>query len=203
MSNDFIKVETYRGYKIGIYQSEAFDDPNEWNEDRFLIYDHRSFCIRVKGFDVNEIYDAFQTKNIYKGFHVFPVYAYIHSGVALSLGRSEYPFNDRWDVSYRGFILIKKEKGLSWKREKAHKIAEKLIKCWNQYLSGEVYGFRIDELDDSCGGYYGNPEESGLLDEARSVIDYHISYETRKKFQKLKDFIKYHVPLEKRQLLLA
>ena len=100
----------YKGFKIKTYYDEDPMSPQEMGDDSevCLVYDHRDFCVRVKGFDPDDIFETFQTKNIYQGFWIFPVYAYIHSGVALSLGRSGYPFNDRWDVSFKGFALVKR-----------------------------------------------------------------------------------------------
>ena len=88
----------------------------------------------------------------FKGYHAFPVFAYIHSGVSLSLGKSEYPFTDPWDVSFKGFALIRQAKG--------QKMAEGLIESWNAYLSGNVYGYQVvdamGEEMDSCWGFYGD-----------------------------------------------
>jgi hypothetical protein len=196
----------YKGCKIKIVQCECTDSPDDWgNEDLFLVYDHRQFTVRREGFEPIDIYES---ESAYEEEHwVFPVYAYIHSNVALSLNRNNYPFNDVWDVSSTGYILASKKEFET--EEIAVKAAESLVKTWNQYLSGEVYGYIIekpkttysiskeefDKLDpyllcrdiieefdtedeweqlDSCWGYYGDPEESGLLDDAKSIID---SYE--------------------------
>ena len=37
---------------------------------------------------------------------------YDHSGIALSLTRDRYPFNDRWDAGQLGFILVDRVKAL-------------------------------------------------------------------------------------------
>lgn len=49
-------------------------------------------------------------------------------------------------------------------------------KLYGQYAFGEVYGYSVEGIDDAgCWGFYGyEEEESGLLDDARSAIDYHI-----------------------------
>lgn len=86
----------------------------------------------------------------YSEYHIFGVDAYIHSGVALSLAdKTNFP-DRRWDVSTTGFILVKKDilKGSSkheedLSEEEAEKYAEGLIETWNQYLSGDVYGFKL------------------------------------------------------------
>lgn len=222
----------YKGYKIKIRQDEDCESPNDWeDENLFLVYDHRQFHVGRKGFEPRNIYEYLEIKkqiikykntpgpieeleDDLKGYFdyesqywIFPVDAYIHSGVHISLANTkDYP-DRRWDVSTTGYILVERE---TWNNfDDAVEAAEGLIKEWNYCLSGEVYGFIIekpnktytfDEKDfikisqtrsidreelinicdiedeweeiDSCWGYYGEPEESGLLDEARSVINY-------------------------------
>ena len=216
----------YKGYRIKIRQDDNYESPNDWDdEDLFLVYDHRQFYVKRKGFEPSRIFDYLHAKSQvdddndpegdyqeemdsyaeYNDYWIFPVDAYIHSGVHISLANTkDYP-DRRWDVSTSGYILVERE---TWNNfDDAVEAAEGLIKEWNYYLSGEVYGFIIEkpntiysitkekfdklkfendlatlesEFDiedeweevDSCWGYYGEPEESGLLDEARSVIDY-------------------------------
>lgn len=202
----------YKGYRIKIRQSEFSESPDDWgNDDIFLVYAHRQFDVRRKGFEPRDIYEWLNSEEKefcnYSNYWIFPVDSYIHSGVHISLANTkDYP-DRRWDVSTTGYILANKD---SWNTiEDATKAAESLIEEWNQYLSGEVYGFIIEKpntryiLDksdfdtmidtgtftskeflsrveieddweqvDSCWNYYGNPETSGLLDEAKAEIDY-------------------------------
>lgn len=186
----------YKGYQINIYFDNDPMPPDDGDyDDVFLIHDHRSFFVKgPNGADnPQSIFDDYwsQKKTIctqiiygksYK-FHIFPVYAYIHSGVSLSLGKSGYPFTDPWDTSFRGFILVKQIKGWSWRREKARTAAQSLLESWNDYLSGNIYGYMIgipDDPDDpeteyqeegGCWGFYGYPEESDLIGEAKAEID--------------------------------
>ena len=191
----------YKGYDIEIVQDTDARSPDDWgNDECFLVYGHRDFTVEVKGFDPMEIFAwtlANKKRTLYQGYFIFPVYAYIHSGVALSLGRSRYPFNDRWDVSFKGFALVKRMKG-TWTEEKAREQAVGLIETWNTCLSGDVYGYNIEDLDESCYGYYGNIEESGLIDDAKSHIDWHVREEAKKKAKKVKQWIQNKVPFEYR-----
>lgn len=146
----------YKGYNIEIIQDENAEFPNEWeNKDIFLVYEHRQFDVEREGFKPREIFQYLEDcheqieserDSRYDEYFIFVVYAYIHSGVSLSLGDSKYPFNDRWDVSTTGFILVKKDANEGWEiEEKAKEAAESLIEEWNIYLSGEVYGYRISK----------------------------------------------------------
>ena len=193
-----VKTINYKGYDIDKNVDEQAEAPDQWgNEDLFLVYDHRGFTIERKGYDPTDIYEhCMETKKwFYEGYYVFPVYAYIHSGVVLSLGNDSYPFNDQWDVSMKGFILVKRMKGWSWQRNKAKEIAPYLITEWNQYLSGDIYY----EANESCGGFYGHDfENNGLLEYARNAIDCYIDSQMKDRLEKLKAYIKNHVPLEKR-----
>jgi hypothetical protein len=201
MNDNLIESIPYKGYEIEVYYDDSDQSPDEWGDDElFLVYDHRDFCIKRKGFLPRDIFDT--EKDMYSGYYVFPVYAYIHSGVSLSLGRSRYPFNDRWDVSSTGYALVKREKGC-WNRDKAYKLAELLIKEWNQYLSGDVYGY-CSEIG-GCSGFYGEEGKEEMIKEAKSEIDYHIQEETKKRIkshnEQLKIWIKNKVPLYVRKSL--
>ena len=96
-----------------------------------------------------------ETHKLYHNHVVYPLFAYVHSGVSLSLGR-EYPFNCPWDSRQIGFVLVRRDVGRKANRTQA---AELCIETWNQYLSGDVYGFVVKDAQgenlDSCCGFYG------------------------------------------------
>ena len=61
-------------------------------------------------------------------------------------------------------------------RDKARKIALSLIESWNDCLSGNVYGFQIEDEEgnelEACWGFIGDYDaKGGVLDEARSRVD--------------------------------
>ena len=134
------EIIDYKGYRIRIEQDDNYESPDMWGDNElFLVYDHRQFTVKRKDFEPQDIYEnglAYE-----KNYWIFPVEAYIHSGVHLSL------FNGtkqcRWDSSVSGYILASKEEfeGL----ETAKIVAEGLIETWNQYLSGDVWGFIIEK----------------------------------------------------------
>jgi len=191
------KVETiiYKGIEINTFYDEDCDSPDSWgNTDAFIVYDHRDFYVERKGFDPRTIFEHIQeTKRMfYDGYFVFPVYAYIHSGVALSLGKSHYPFIDRWDVSFKGFALVKRQKG-TYTNEKAYTQAEGLIETWNTYLSGQVYGYSSE--CGSCWGYYGDEGYEQMLEEAKAENDYALQIKINKHLQLLKTWMLNNVPI--------
>jgi hypothetical protein len=93
-----------------------------------------------------------------------PVYAMIHGSVQLNTTGFSCP----WDSGQSGIIYVSKEEvRKTWNITKISKKRRELviealkneIKTYSQYLSGEVYGYRIfddnDEEIDSCWGFYG------------------------------------------------
>lgn len=162
----------YKGHTIEIILDEDAESPDDWeNEDKFLIFDHRQFSIQRKGYDPREIFSECWEKGecSYNNYWLFGVEAYIHSGVVLAL-KDEGDFPDRrWDVSFAGFILVQKGiKKWSVRRKQAEKAARSLIEAWNVYLSGEIYGYNIEETGDSCWGFYG---KDYCIKEAKETID--------------------------------
>lgn len=189
----------YKGYKIKIRQDEYYESPNDWgDENLFLVYDHKQFTVKRKGFEPQDIYESGLAYE--KNYWILPVEAYIHSGVSLSLFSGTKLC--RWDSSVSGYILASKKEFKNL--ETAKTAAEGLIKTWNQYLSGEIWGYIIEksntvysiskekfdrllfendlstlesEFDiedeweevDSCWGFYG---QDAAIDEAKLVIDY-------------------------------
>ena len=130
-----MNLHNYKGYRIRIEHDDNSDDPDDWeDEDRFLIYHHREFTVAKEGFDVFEINKAEDE------YYIFPVEAYIHSGIHLNLftGTKFCIF----DSSVSGYVLVRKT---SFSEEDSIKVAESLISDWNMYLSGEVYGYIIEK----------------------------------------------------------
>jgi hypothetical protein len=173
--------ETKEGFEVRYLVSDdtGYSPDDDKDENLFLVAYHRDFWVDRKdfiskdkcidlyrylyssesfNFDKEEI-ESF--KDYTRNYHIFALEAYIHSGVALAL-KNEGNFPDRrWDVSQLGCIFASKKE---WRlRKSARKAAIGLIKYWNQYLSGDVYGCVVEYFDkdkkfkdhDSCFGFYG------------------------------------------------
>lgn len=85
-----------------------------------------------------------------------PVYAYVHSGVALSV----HPFGDPWDSAQSGFVFADPKRMAEEFGEDfdSKEILESAVKDLNTYLQGDVYVIRVyvdGEDVESVGGFYG------------------------------------------------
>ena len=140
-------------------------------------------------------------------FIVLPLFLYDHSGISMSTSNNGYPFNDYFDSGQVGYIIVSKDKirqEFKWKnltKKRISKILEYLrneVQIYDDYLTGNVYYYQImdtpedyeegDDIDfetnldfiSSCNGFYGDIKTSGLLEQAKSEIDYHIEHEESK-----------------------
>ena len=185
---DRVEQEEYQGYKINIYQDDCTESPEDWGDDNlFLVGYHRDFYVdnhkkitkelarTIANNGIDEDGETSETaKDYMKKYHIFGLEAYIHSGVSLALSH-EGNFPDRqWDVSQLGLVFVSKKE---WRlRASARKAALGLIETWNDYLSGAVYGYLIENPDGEesggCWGFWGyDYEKSGLMEAAKGEIE--------------------------------
>lgn len=189
MNDGPILVETikYKKCQIEIFQDFHPQSPDDWgDENLFLVGFHSDFWVQREGFEKDVCRTIvnptewpdykYEAKNILKKYHMFRLEAYIHSGVSLALSyEGNFP-DRRWDVSQLGCVFVAREE---WKdRRNARKAARGLVEEWNDYLSGNVYGYQATDPDknvdlDSCWGFYGDYRKSGILDEAKASIDHY------------------------------
>lgn len=203
MRDTLVETVEYRGYKIEIHQDTDPQPPYDVEDENVvLVTFHRDLWLEHEGFDKETCRDMYNDRKhpLRKQYHVFPVEAYIHGGAALALsGEGNFP-DRQWDVSNPvGFLFLAKSE---WKRkDKAEKFARATIEEWNQYLSGEVYGYVVidpeGEDGDSVWGYYGDWEKY-CLQEAKSAVDYAVEQKRKERQEQLKAYIRAHVPIEYR-----
>jgi len=160
MSEYIESTSTVRGYTVQIIADSDAQAPE--NDDGLFIVTTRNryFQLDHDGMDADA---CIEDKDLCKRYWIFPLNAYIHSGVALSLSRSG-QFSDPWDSAQIGFVFVAKNEWRYRTREtkrcvSAIKAASSYVETWNQYLSGDVWGYSIDDADgnhvDSCWGFYG------------------------------------------------
>ena len=200
--DDPLETIDYRGHTINIYTDWHADSPDEWGDDGlFLLSFHRDFYVTRKFREPDDAKCRFEDTH-----HMFLLAAYIHSGVALSLSRTGYPFTDPWDTSTVGWVFVAKSE---WPDpEEAMEAAEGLVRTWNMFLSNSVYWYETlgpdDDHVDNCCGFYEDVcdwEESDILQEARSNVDYAVKEAIKKHTEYLKRAIRSGVPLQYRQPL--
>jgi len=105
------------------------------------------------------------------GYVILPLYLMDHSGISMSTG----PFGCPWDSGQVGWIVcdnetIEREWGGS--RELARDYLRTQVATYDDYLTGNVYGFIVEEWDgndwehvDSCFGFYGHDiHTNGMAD---------------------------------------
>ena len=177
-------VEEYKGYTINIaFDPEPLNPRMEWDNFSKMICFHKRYDLGDKhdlkhgdfsGWDElsSHLVTELNAKIIY------PLYLYDHSGITISVGKFSCP----WDSGQVGFVFathddIKKEFGEGPEaEEKARKLLLAEVETYDNYLTGQVFGFIVEkdgEDLDSCWGYFG--EYKDALEEAKSVVDHRIS----------------------------
>mgnify|MGYP001168297944 CR=1 FL=1 len=204
MKNDTIN---YKGCAIEIIPDQDPMNPRtEWDNLGKMICFHQRYNLgdRKHGFSDSEELQEFLNAN-QKTVEILPLYLYDHSGITISTGK----FSGSWDSGQVGYIYIDRKTVMeNWPnckqwRKKAIEVMKQEVKTYDDYLTGNVYGFQIMDKEgndlNSCFGFYGDPDKSGLMDEAKCSIEYHIQGQTIKHIKKLKAWIKNNVQLYERE----
>jgi hypothetical protein len=147
-----------------LVQDEDPQTPADMGDDSlmFLVNYHRDFwVINDKILNKDQLASWYLGEKIEqaKTYWIFTLGMYSHSGVCLQLEGCD---TNRWDSSMVGAVLVSKEEWST--RDKAEKAAECLVQEWNNYLSGNVWGYVTDVFDaktkerieaecESCWGY--------------------------------------------------
>ena len=129
-----------------------------------------------------------------------PISMYEHSGISLWLGGKDGHPDAQWDCSTIGFAYVEKctaekegalragKTGLynghkSW-QEWAYAMMEIEMETYNQYVTGEVFGYMVEGGDgyceDSCWGFFGTDEIPEMIKEAKASIDHDLEIRARK-----------------------
>jgi hypothetical protein len=195
-------VETikHNGHEIRIYQDEDPSNPRtEFDNFGRMICFHKRYDFGDKHTETIEQdaddFCAWVTKS--KDVVVLPVYMLDHSGLTIRTSAADFRACDPqgWDWGLIGFIYVTKEeirKEFSVKRvtkktaEKARNILKGEIKIYDDYLTGNVYGYEIvkestdeddEEVIDSCWGFFGDFNEY-MLGEAKEIVDSYVKDES-------------------------
>ncbi len=114
--------------------------------------------------------------------YILPLFLYDHSGITMSTGS----FSCQWDSGQVGWIFIMKDnKELkSWTEpwlkgrsieEAAYGLMKGEVKHYDDFITGNVFGYSVKDDDGDYGesewSYFGNHNESGIVDEIQSHIN--------------------------------
>lgn len=188
MSEPYKEYKLESGRILEIYQDESPESCREWDNLGIVACSHRRYSLSDKhapkidpestGCNSWDEVEQYLIKE--EGAKVIlPIYMYDHSGITIATT----PFGCRWDSGQVGFIYCTVEKiksEYSCKRitksiiEKVERILKAEIETYNQYVIGDIYGFRLmkvdiendeREVEDSCWGFYGEDiNKNGILE---------------------------------------
>lgn len=169
--SDIVETIQEGEYKIEIAVDIEPTNPRENdNLGRMYVF-HRNYTLGDKhNLTVEELQEIVNEKSVVS----LPVYLYDHSGLRVSVT----PFHCPWDSGQIGFIYvthedIRREYGKVGKKEieTVLKVLESEVKEYNDFLSGNCYGFMIskeDEVLESSWGFLGDVKY--CIEEAKSVV---------------------------------
>jgi hypothetical protein len=176
-----IQEQNIGDYHIKILQDVEPINPREWDNLGTMICFHKKYNLGDQhNYNSNDFgsWDELlsQINKDQKLAVILPIYMYDHSGITISTT----PFSCPWDSGQIGFIFVSKVDALKeyGGSKLTKKLKEKLtqhligeVETYDQYLTGDVFGFQItlnDEELDSCWGYFGT---ESCLNEAKSIVE--------------------------------
>lgn len=148
-----------------------------WNDEG---YDWLRDSLELSHEDAQECVDshieALVSYVLERHYLILPLYLYDHSGITMSCS----PFSCPWDSGQVGYIYCTVERGVAecGSLENARKHLQSEVEVYDQYLTGDVWGFVVEECADdpdeyghdeeweqvdSCWGFYGqDPFTNGM-----------------------------------------
>ena len=170
---------TYKDYEISIEQDENPMNPREDdNLGRMLCRHSRYNLGDDHKADREQVLDILEGRK--KDVVALPLYLYDHSGITMNTTGFSCP----WDSGMVGCIYADYEKIRSWLGVKRitkaviEKVKESLrseVKVYDDYISGNVYGYVIKkdgEQMEACWGY----AYEDALNEAKAIVDNMMSH---------------------------
>jgi hypothetical protein len=179
-------------YKVEVIQDESPSSPREDDNFGKMICFHRRYDLGDEHDYKSNDYDGWEElkEQIEKDYNVgviLPLYLYDHSGITMNTTG----FGCQWDSGQVGWIFCTKEDmesnfmKLSGQDliERSEVLLKGEVETYDQYLTGDVYGYRVSEVKtcsegheheeelDSCWGYYG--QENCML-EGVGIVEYYI-----------------------------
>jgi len=182
MSYTPITTKNELEYRVRIVADIDAESPRNWENLGIMLCGHKRYELGDEQLDSNcfaswnEVHEYIEKE--LGGIAILPLYLYDHGGITMSTGR----FSCRWDSGQVGFIYTTSARvsqmfGITdVPFEKIEESLNSEVVIYDQFLTGDVYGFIIEkrqrcekynrcdwEHDDSCYGFYGrNPKENGM-----------------------------------------
>ena len=172
-------------FELEIEQDSSPDSPRTWDNLGTMVCFHKRYDLGDKTDYRSDDYDSWDELKqgiIENEGEVFmlPLYLYDHSGITISTR----PFNCPWDSGQVGVIFVSKYKvkkeGIDESKVLDYLKGE--VETYDQYLTGDVWGYRIYEIEtcslghehktlvDSCWGFFG---EEYAEKEGRSLLEHY------------------------------
>lgn len=190
-----------------LFADESPESPREWDNLGTMVCWHRRYNLGdeqpkesfsdwrrtlagglVSANDVELISDEHISRILEKHAVMIPIGLYDHSGITMYAGGGASIFDlQGWDSGTVGVIYTTRSKIVEEYGEyteetriKARECLEQEIKTYDQYLTGDVYGYVIEDAEgnhvDSCWGFYGLEYAE---QEATDALDGAIKYEAK------------------------
>lgn len=224
-----IEQVEYRGYIIEIFPDNSPENPREWDNLGTMICKHRRYSlgdVQAENTGAYSSWDEYFEYEIEKKIRYkiisYPLYLLDHSGLRMNIEG----FNDcdphGWDWGQVGFIYCTYEDMRNWfgvkkitKKHvlKAKEILRNEVYIYDCFLINDVAGFQIFDVNEcmieSTYGYYpestehvslpGKSRYQYVIDECKAIIDNEIQDRIMKRGNKIRGWIKNHVPLHHRK----
>jgi hypothetical protein len=158
---------------VKIIRDESPQSPREWDNLGTMTFFHKRYNLGDKHNHTPESFNEFLEYNS-DGIVAVKVYGYEHGQLTISTK----PFYCHFDSGVLGYIHVSKADAMKAfeQKEWTKELEDKVIKCleqevetYDQYLTGDVYGFVVYDEDgqevDSCWGFFGDDiKENGIMD---------------------------------------
>ena len=158
--SDAVKEFRHCNMDVKIMQDFEPESPREWDNLGKILYTSTRYTMGDEEVDREVIIEIEARKDVI----VLPVYVYIHGGVTINTTGFSCP----WDSGQSGIIYVECADVLKeWNRKRmTNKLREKVkgilrgeIATYDQFCTGDVYGYIVtheeDEDEESCWGFYG------------------------------------------------
>lgn len=170
----------YKDYEISIEQDMNPINPRKENANlgRMLCRHTRYYLGDEHKADREEVLDILEGRR--KDVVALPLYLYDHGGITMNTTGFSCP----WDSGMVGTIFASYDKIRSWygvKRvtknliQKVKDLLKSEVKVYDDYISGNVYGYVIKKDDEEMDSSWGYTYEDAL-NEAKAIVDNMMSH---------------------------